>query len=165
MSIIEELKELFIKNGWTLSLAESCTGGLASSRITALAGVSAFFKGAVVSYSNSVKEDILGVPDELLKSAGSVSAEVAIAMAKGVKIKLKSDWAAAVTGIAGPSGGTKDKPVGTVWFAVCGPNIEWTDKKVFQGDRQQIQEGAVRYILESLKLNITTPGGVVRRTL
>jgi nicotinamide-nucleotide amidase len=147
---VTELKQIFIEKKWTLSFAESCTGGLVSARITSEPGVSRFFIGSIVCYSNSVKNEILNVPLDVLKNAGAVSRDVALLMAKGVKKNLRTDWAAAVTGIAGPSGGTKDKPVGTVWFALCGPNIEWSEKQVFQGDRQQIQEGAVRYILESL---------------
>ena len=109
----------------TLSTAESCTGGSVAARITAIAGCSDYFKGSVVAYSNEVKMSMLDVDAALLDMHGAVSEEVVIAMAKGVAKNLNTDCAVATSGIAGPGGGTPDKPVGTVWIAaVCGDEIK-----------------------------------------
>ncbi len=122
--------------GKTLATAESCTGGTIASRLTALAGASAYFRGGVVAYSNEVKESALGVKHETLAAHGAVSEETAREMAEGVRERLGADYAIATTGIAGPTGGTPDKPVGTVWIAVASK-----DKTVAQlmhyGDRRQ----------------------------
>lgn len=108
--------------GLTLATAESCTGGLVAARLTNVAGSSDVFRGAVVAYANDVKRDELGVPAELLERHGAVSAEAAAAMAHGVRERLRTDVAVAVTGIAGPGGGTPDKPVGLVHLHVEGPD-------------------------------------------
>jgi len=105
----------------TLAVAESCTGGFIAHSITLNSGCSAYFKGSVTAYSNEVKENILGVPHQTLVDNGAVSEPVVRAMAEGVKKALQSDYAIATTGIAGPDGGTPEKPVGTVWIAVSGP--------------------------------------------
>lgn len=124
----------------TVGFAESCTGGLLSSSITALAGVSDVFLGSVVSYDNKVKQKFLGVSEETLKNFGAVSKETAQEMAKGAVSGLGSSVAVSITGIAGPSGGTAEKPVGTVFIAVVGAK---RDVKVyehhFDGDRKQVQ--------------------------
>lgn len=117
LSLFHRLKE----RSETIAFAESCTGGKLSETLTAHAGVSAIFLGAVVAYSNAAKETLLGVPCSLIEEKGAVSVQVAEAMAKGVKEKFKSDWALATTGIAGPDGGTAEKPVGTVWVSLQGP--------------------------------------------
>lgn len=116
----ELLGALLKKKKKTLVLAESCTGGYIAHRITSIAGSSAYFKGSVVTYSNELKEMLLGIDPALIAAHGAVSQEVAEQMAKAARIKLQADYAAAVTGIAGPSGGTPGKPVGTVWIAVAG---------------------------------------------
>lgn len=136
----ETLAELVHKklseSGHTLATAESCTGGAIASRLTALAGASVYFKGGVVAYSNEVKECALGVKHETLAAHGAVSEETVREMVEGVRERLGSDFAIATTGIAGPRGGTAEKPVGTVWVAVCSK-----DKTVTQlmhyGDRRQ----------------------------
>ena len=133
-----------------VSFAESCTGGKLSARLTEIAGVSDIFMGSVICYANSAKEDILGVLRETLIKEGAVSEASALQMASGAKRVLKSDWAVAITGIAGPDGGTKDKPVGTVCFGVVGPNVEYTEKKLFTGQRVQIQEQSAEWALEIL---------------
>ena len=117
--------------GWSVATAESCTGGLLSSWITSQPGVSSFFKGAVVSYSRSLKENLLGVPGPILAAYGEVSQPVAKAMAMGARERLGVDWAVAITGVAGPSGGSKEKPVGFVCFAVAGPGLEESSFKQF----------------------------------
>ncbi len=110
------------EEGCTLSVAESCTGGRIASIFTALPGASRFFQGSVTSYSNEVKENILKVPHEIILQHGAVSGQCALAMAEGVKEALKTDYAIATTGIAGPDGGTPEKPVGTVWIAIAYPD-------------------------------------------
>lgn len=157
-SQVESIHTLCNKKEWTLALAESCTGGLVSSKISARAGVSEFFLGSVISYANEVKEDLLDVPASLIKKSGAVSAEVAIAMAKGVQNQMRSDWSLAITGIAGPSGGSPEKPVGTVWFAICGPEFEVSQKQIFTGDRTEIQERAAVHALDLLVKAMRTRG-------
>ena len=131
----------------TLAAAESCTGGMFSETVTATPGSSRYFLGGVVSYSNKVKESELGVPEPVLKKRGAVSAESAEAMAEGARRRFHSDWAVAITGIAGPDGGTKAKPVGTVFIALAGPNV--TDSRLYSlnGDRNEIRLRAVNAAL------------------
>jgi nicotinamide-nucleotide amidase len=123
--------------GKTVAVAESCTGGYISHLITSVAGSSEFFMGAVTAYSNQVKENILGVDDKIISKYGAVSEQVAEQMALGAKQVLKSDYAIATTGIAGPTGGTEDKPVGTVWITVAGKNKVFSKKFVFGNNRQR----------------------------
>lgn len=130
-----------------VSFAESCTGGKLSARLTEIPGVSDVFMGSVVCYANSAKEDLLGVLKESLIKEGAVSETVALQMAVGSKRILRSNWAAAITGIAGPDGGTKDKPVGTVCFGVVGVDVEYTEKKLFTGHRIQIQEQSAEWVV------------------
>ena len=134
----------------TLSFAESCTGGALSAFLTEQAGISDIFKGSVVSYSNEAKENILGVRRETLMQEGAVSEAVARQMAHGVRRQLKTEWSVAITGIAGPSGGTPGKPVGTVCFAVVGPSFEDSRKELFSGDRKAIQQASVHYAVNWL---------------
>ncbi|MEH6307121.1 competence/damage-inducible protein A [Olivibacter sp. CPCC 100613] len=119
-SLEQEILNVLAKRQLTLSTAESCTGGYLSHQITSLSGSSAVFKGGVVSYSNELKENVLGVREESLIAHGAVSEQVALEMALGAQKNFKTDYSMAVTGIAGPEGGTADKPVGTVWIAVAG---------------------------------------------
>jgi nicotinamide-nucleotide amidase len=125
------------QKGMTLATAESCTGGHIAHRITSVAGSSEYFKGSVVAYENEVKKSLLGVKDETLQSFGAVSKEVVEEMAVGVQKLLHADYAIAVSGIAGPGGGTAEKPVGTVWIAIAGPNGSMTSKKFLFGDDRQ----------------------------
>lgn len=134
----------------TCSCAESCTGGGIGAAITSVAGASAVFAGAVVSYSNEVKRDVLGVSGETLEAFGAVSGETAAEMAAGVRGLLKTDLAVSVTGIAGPDGGSAEKPVGTVWFGIAGPDGVRTEKKVFPGDRCKVRASAVAHALGML---------------
>lgn len=127
----------------TVGFAESCTGGALSAFLTEQPGVSDIFLGSVVSYSNEAKVDLLGVRRDTLMQEGAVSEAVARQMAHGVRRQLKTDWSVAVTGIAGPSGGTPGKPVGTVCFAIAGPNFESSRKEFFSGDRKAIQQQSV----------------------
>ncbi len=146
----EELK----KRGLSLSLAESCTGGLISKRITDVPGSSSFFLGSVVCYSNDVKEEVLGVPKEDLIRFGAVSESVARSMAQGVSKLLSSDIGLSVTGIAGPDGGSKEKPVGLVYIGLSHGDINLVEKSLFPGDRSEIRtkssEAALRLLRKHL---------------
>lgn len=139
---VKETADLFKKKGLSLALAESCTGGLLGHLITSWSGASAFFKGGVVAYANSVKIDILGVPDEIIESHGAVSNECAELMAEGVRVRFASDIGVSITGIAGPEGGTEDKPVGTVYIALSQEGGTITEKLSCVGNRGQIKERA-----------------------
>ncbi len=121
----------------TLAVAESCTGGKIAHFITSNPGSSAYFKGGVVAYSNEIKNKLLDVPSEIIESFGAVSQQVAEAMAKGAQKVLNSDYSVATTGIAGPDGGTEEKPVGTVWIAVAGPSGIISKKYIFRHNRER----------------------------
>ncbi len=150
----ELLAELLIKKGLTLATAESCTGGWLAKCCTDLAGSSAWFEGGIVSYSNDIKQNILGVPSATLEEFGAVSKQTAIEMAKGALTKTQANLSVAITGIAGPTGGSKNKPVGTVCFAW---NIDsttiTTEQQHFHGDRESIRRQAVMNALRGLIKN------------
>jgi nicotinamide-nucleotide amidase len=131
------IQDWFIKNNKTLALAESCTGGNIAHLLTSVAGCSAYFEGGFVSYSNAMKIAKVNVPAELIDSNGVVSEAVAIAMAKGTKEILKTDYALSVTGIAGPDGGSEEKPVGTVWIGISGPEGTFAKHFRFSTDRNR----------------------------
>jgi len=147
----QELAALLLAAGQTLALAESCTGGLIAARITALPGSSAYFAGGVVAYSNQVKAVILKVPYAVLAENGAVSEPVAMAMAHGVRTLTGSDLALSVTGIAGPGGGTDEKPVGTVFMAVVDQHGYQVERFCFGGDRGQVRQQAVDQAIIMLK--------------
>ena len=128
--------ELLKAQNATLSTAESCTGGYLAHRITGVPGSSAYYAGSVVAYADQVKEELLHVDRELLRAHGAVSREVSESMAQGIREKLKTTYGIGVTGIAGPGGGTDDKPVGTVWIAIAGPDGKVTSKKHQFGDKR-----------------------------
>ncbi len=137
------------QEGRTLVPAESCTGGGIGAALTAIPGSSAVYKGGIVSYTNWVKENVLGVDSELLSKYGAVSAPVAEAMAKGVRERLQADVSVSVTGLAGPGGDEYGNPVGTVYIGYC-DNRECVNKHfVFSGDRESVRSQA---ITEALKL-------------
>ena len=155
-SISEIVLDLCHSQGLTLATAESCTGGMVASRLTGVPGSSEVFVGSVVAYANGVKETGLGVPAELIAEHGAVSAEVAAAMATGARERLGADVAVAVTGVAGPGGGTTDKPVGLVFAHAVGPDGERSVRTELPGDRDMIRGRAtaaslhlVRRLLES----------------
>jgi nicotinamide-nucleotide amidase len=125
-----------VKQNKKLAVAESCTGGYISHLITSVSGSSAYYNGSVTSYSNEIKEKLLGVSRENLEKYGAVSEQVAREMVEGVKRVMKADYAVATTGIAGPTGGTEEKPVGTVWIAVSGPEKTLVKKYTFIGDQR-----------------------------
>jgi nicotinamide-nucleotide amidase len=137
--------------GLSLAAAESCTGGLVSARLTAVPGASDVFRGGVVAYSNEVKMRELEVPPEVLKRHGAVSAEAAEAMADGARAELDADVAVAVTGVAGPGGGTPEKPVGLVFVTVAGPRESETQRHFFSGDRETVRTRATAVALHALR--------------
>jgi nicotinamide-nucleotide amidase len=132
----------------TLAIAESCTGGLAGELITSEPGASNFFRGSIVAYSDEVKASVLGVKAETLADFGAVSEPCAREMAEGAKRVCGSTVAVAITGVAGPGGGSPDKPVGTVCFAVCGPGTTRTSTKLFAGNRERVRVAAAYYALD-----------------
>ncbi len=142
--------QILIEQDQTLGIAESCTGGLISDRITNISGSSSYFKGAVVAYSNEVKQRILGVPEEMLQTHGAVSEQVAIAMAVGVKKALGTDVGISATGIMGPSGGSADKPVGTVWLGLADGATARAHCVLTQKDRVRNKRYASSYMLNML---------------
>jgi len=131
--------EMLLKKEKTISVAESCTGGLIGNRLTNVAGSSHYFQGGVVSYSNRAKVDLLGVSAGTIETHGAVSAETAREMAMGVRFRMHTDLGLAVTGIAGPDGGSHDKPVGTVHIALSSEKESFTEKYRFWGNRKQIK--------------------------
>ena len=149
-SVEQELGRLLRGRGWRLAVAESCTGGLVSQRITTVAGSSDYFLGGVVAYANAVKVSQLGVCADLLAADGAVSPTVARAMATGVRERLQADVALGVTGIAGPDGGTAEKPVGTVFIGLAGPAGDRAEAFRFGGDRAAVRQAACRVSLELL---------------
>jgi nicotinamide-nucleotide amidase len=139
ISMDDAVAELFRDRCLTLSLAESCSGGLIAKRITDIAGSSRYFIEGVVTYSNKAKMLLLDVQADILNSCGAVSSECASAMAKGIRKVSGSDLALAVTGIAGPDGGNEDKPVGTVFISLAAQDGCWTKRFQFNGDRDEVR--------------------------
>jgi len=153
--IEEHVLQLLRARGWTLATAESCTGGLVAARVTSVPGSSDAFLGGVVSYGNEVKTRELGVPEELLAAHGAVSAEVAEAMAKGARERLGTDVAVSVTGVAGPGGGTPEKPVGLVYVHAEGPEGGRGRELSFPGDRASIRARSVAMALHLVRRVLT----------
>jgi len=149
-SLAERVLELMRQQGLTLATAESCTGGLLASTITRVPGASDVFLGGVVSYANRVKEQLLGVSPETLTTVGVVSPECAREMAEGVRRVIGADVALSTTGIAGPSGGTAEKPVGLVYCHITDGDRERPLKLMLSGSRHQIQDETVLRLLSEL---------------
>ena len=143
----EKLVRVLTEKKMTCATAESCTGGGVGSAITAVSGSSAVFWGGVISYDNSVKQGVLGVPEEVLATKGAVSPECAVAMAEGARRLLKTDIAVSLTGIAGPGGGSAEKPVGLVWFGLASADGVSVEKQVFPGSRAAVRAAAVEHAL------------------
>ena len=151
-SLVERLFEVSLSRGWSFGFAESCTGGLVSASVAAVPGVSQVFKGSVVSYHSAVKMGILDVPEAAIQCYGEVSEPVARYMARGARKHLNCDWSLSITGIAGPGGGSLEKPVGTVFFAVSGPGVETAVMKCFDGPkRKDIQQQSAEFALDLLR--------------
>ena len=155
----ETVGPLLRAHGATVVTAESCTGGLIGSLLTDVSGSSDYYLGGVISYANEVKQGVLGVSQDTLATVGAVSRETALQMAHGARRLLGADYALAVTGIAGPTGGTAEKPVGLVYIALVGPDVELCERHVWAGDRVdnkvQTAHRALRMLIEHLE---GTPG-------
>lgn len=154
-SIAEIVLDLCREQGLTLATAESCTGGLVAARLTSVAGSSDVFRGGVVAYSNDLKERELGVPARLLEEHGAVSAEAARAMAEGARERLGADVAVAVTGVAGPGGGSEEKPVGLVYLHAAGPSGGDARKLDLPGDREMVRGRATAAALHLVRRLLT----------
>lgn len=153
--LVEQLAARLMQKGWMLATAESCTGGMIASACTDLAGSSNWFDRGFVTYSNAAKQDMLGVPETLIDSHGAVSEPVARAMASGAVARSLARCSVAVTGVAGPGGGSGTKPVGTVWFGwhleedATGPQTH-AECLRFDGDRAQVRQATVQHALQRL---------------
>ena len=137
--------------GWHVATAESCTGGLVAAALTAIAGSSDVVDRGFVTYSNEAKMELLGVPDATLAAHGAVSGETALAMAKGTVARAGVDLAVSITGVAGPGGGSAEKPVGLVYLGVATKSSGHTERRVFPGDRSEIRRAGMVLALELLK--------------
>jgi PncC family amidohydrolase len=147
----EEAVGLLLRaHGSTVATAESCTGGLIGSLLTDVPGSSDYYLGGVIAYSNEVKQRILDVRARTLAAAGAVSQETALEMSRGARRMLGADYALSVTGIAGPGGGTPDKPVGLVFVALTGPGVERCERHVWGGDRRENKMRSARRALQML---------------
>jgi nicotinamide-nucleotide amidase len=156
-SVAEIVLDLCRARGYTLATAESCTGGLVASRLTSVPGSSEVYLGGVVAYANGVKEAELGVPHEILERHGAVSAEAAEAMARGARGRLGADVAVAVTGVAGPGGGTEEKPVGLVFVHALGPEGEESRRSELPGDREMVRGRATAAALHLVRRLLELP--------
>ena len=150
ITLEETVGNMLLESGGMLAVAESCTGGMLGSTITSVPGSSRWFSGGVISYSNQVKTTLLGIPETLLEEHGAVSRETVLAMASGVSKLLGSSAAIAISGIAGPEGGTSEKPVGTVWIAVGAGNRFESASYRFPGGRNEVRRAAVSHSLGML---------------
>jgi len=154
VTFAQALGEELARRGETICCAESCTGGLLTQLLTEVGGSSRWTAGAFVTYSNDLKHSALGVPREMLQQHGAVSEPVVRAMAEGARERSGATWSAAITGIAGPDGGTADKPVGTVWLGLCGPPGTTARLAKYRGDRGQVRlqaaYGALQLLREAL---------------
>ena len=148
--LTKTLAQILLSRNWTVSLAESCTGGLVCATLTELAGSSEWFERGYITYSNEAKTECLDVPRSLIESHGAVSEEVAKAMAEGTRMNSGSNVAISITGIAGPSGGSTEKPVGTICFGWATENQIFSKTMRFNGDRQMIRRQAVEFALTEL---------------
>jgi nicotinamide-nucleotide amidase len=147
---VSRLAELLLARKWRLVTAESCTGGMISAAFTDLAGSSAWFERGFVTYSNDAKMELLGVEERILRRAGAVCQGVAKAMALGAIAQSHAQVAVAVTGVAGPTGGSPAKPVGTVWFGFAIPGHVVTEKCHFDGDRAAVRSATVHHAIAQL---------------
>ncbi|TMK99809.1 MAG: competence/damage-inducible protein A [Actinobacteria bacterium] len=153
-SVDEQVATLL--SGHTIATAESCTGGLLAARLSARAGASAYFKGAIVAYSDEVKVAQAGVPSELISAHGAVSEQVAEALADGARSRTKADIGVGITGIAGPSGGTEEKPVGLVWLSVAGPGEARVTRSVnLPGGRADVRERATTVAMHMIRRTLS----------
>ena len=146
----EHLIQRATKRAFRFTCAESCTGGLLASKITAIPGASAVFPGSIVSYENAIKNKLLFVPEKILSTVGAVSAPCAKAMAEGVRKQMDALFSVSITGIAGPGGATPTKPIGTVYFGLSTPSITLAYHRVFPGNREEVRLKSVNFALRLL---------------
>ena len=149
-TLVARLADALRERGLMMATAESCTGGLIAGACTELSGSSDWFERGFVTYSNAAKTELLGVPAELIAQHGAVSEPVVRAMAEGALGHAGAQWAVAVTGVAGPTGGSPDKPVGTVWLGWAGPSGVWSERQQFEGDRAAVRQATVAHALAGL---------------
>ena len=152
-----DLAQIFLQKGWLLATAESCTGGMIAAACTDLAGSSRWFERGFVTYSNDAKTELLGVDSALIARCGAVSEAVARAMAQGALAHSHAQAAVAVTGVAGPDGGSADKPVGTVWFGWATPAGVVSEMRRFGGDRTSVRQATVLHALQRLRELLAVP--------
>jgi nicotinamide-nucleotide amidase len=158
-STVDDLvARLLLDRGLRIATAESCTGGLLAGRLTERAGSSTWVRGGVVAYSNEAKHDLLGVPTEMIERHGAVSEQVASALADGARRRFDAAVGVGVTGVAGPGGGTSEKPVGLVHLCVCGPDGRVSSAPVLSGDRSQVRARAVTVALHLVRELLGAPG-------
>ncbi len=150
LDLCEQLAQALKQRGWTLASAESCTGGLIAACCTTLSGSSDWFERGFVTYSNAAKTEMLGVPAELIERHGAVSEPVARAMALGALARSRAQIGVAVTGVAGPTGGSAEKPVGTVCFGWAISGQAWAERLRFDGDRDAVRAATVEQALRGL---------------
>jgi nicotinamide-nucleotide amidase len=158
MSHTQALGNALTRKAWMLATAESCTGGLVAAACTGLPGSSLWFERGFVTYSNAAKTELLGVPAALIGRWGAVSREVALAMASGAIQRSQAQVAVAVTGVAGPGGGTAEKPVGTVWLAWQVNGVTQAECHRFAGDRAAVREASVQQALQGLYQRLLAVG-------
>ena len=150
LSLSSQVGEILTERELTIAAAESCTGGLLSHILTGVSGSSAYFIGGVVAYSNQIKESILGVSNETLEKFGAVSAQTAQEMAQGISQKFNTTIGLSTTGIAGPTGGTPEKPVGLVWIGLHFNDKTFAHECHFEGDRESVKMKTVKALLSTL---------------
>ena len=150
-TLLQEVTQQLAQRGETITCAESCTGGLLAAALTRLPGSSAWFETGFVTYSNHAKQQLLNVNPTTLSHYGAVSEETVREMALGALIATKADYAISISGIAGPDGGSEDKPVGTVWFSLATKQRIWAKEQHFEGDREAVRTQAVRFALMLMK--------------
>jgi PncC family amidohydrolase len=160
--LAQRLQDVCLAAGLTVATAESCTGGLVAHAITSRPGSSGYFLGGVVTYSNGVKASLLGVPTDVLDTHGAVSAQVALAMAGGVRMRLGADLGVGVTGVAGPDGGTADKPVGLVYVAVSDRAGADVRRFHWEGGRAANNQASAAAALNFLIERVAAPPGTDR---
>jgi PncC family amidohydrolase len=157
LTLSSSIGSALLDRDYTISTAESCTGGLLSHVLTGISGSSTYFIGGVVAYSNAIKEQVLGVRAETLQQYGAVSEQTAREMADGIRKKFGTDIGLSTTGVAGPTGGTHDKPVGLVWMGISTPTVTHAFECRFNGERLGIMRSAVIEILTCLLSELKTP--------
>ena len=147
---VEKIIETLASQNQTVSFAESCTGGRITAAFTAISGASAVLNGSMVTYSNEIKHSWLGVENEVLENFGAVSSQCVVQMLEGIQRSSGADYTIAVSGIAGPTGGTEEKPVGTVYIGLQTPSSQEVFQCLFEGDREQVQEQSTLFAIEKL---------------